>query len=162
MGQEMNCFEINLNSIINERRFNPRYFHFLKSRDLFLKKTKIKFIDLGNKDYFPVVSDGIHTGVKPISEGEIKYLYVHNLKNGIIDVRDNIFLSKMDSDKFKNKILEEDTVLLSVVGTVGLTAIFKDYVKFTTSLPRNIAYIKTNSSKILRFFFLRVKPAAIL
>jgi len=149
MGQEMNCFEINLNSIINERRFNPRYFHFLKSRDLFLKITKIKFIDLGNKDYFPVVSDGIHTGVKPISEGEIKYLYVHNLKNGIIDVRDNIFLSKMDSDKFKNKILEEDTVLLSVVGTVGLTAIFKDYVKFTTSLPRNIAYIKTNSSKIL-------------
>lgn len=145
----MNHFEIDLNSIIQEKRFNPRYFHFLKARDKFLNKSNIKFINLGNTEYFPLVSDGIHTGVKPITDGEIKYLYVHNLKNGIIDVRDNIFLSKLDSDKFKNKILDNDTVLLSVVGTVGLTAIFKDYVKYTTSLPRNIAYIKTNSSKIL-------------
>ena len=52
MDKEMNSFEIDLNSIINEKRFNPRYFHFLKSRDSFLKKMKIKFIDLGNKDYF--------------------------------------------------------------------------------------------------------------
>ena len=120
----MNHFEIDLNSIIQEKRFNPRYFHFLKARDKFLNKSNIKFINLGNTEYFPLVSDGIHTGVKPITDGEIKYLYVHNLKNGIIDVRDNIFLSKLDSDKFKNKILDNDTVLLSVVGTVGLTAIF--------------------------------------
>ena len=40
-------------------------------------------------------------------------------------------------------------VLLSVVGTVGNTAIFKDYIQYETSLPRNIAYIITNEKLIL-------------
>ena len=145
----LKCFEVNLDKIKNEERFNPKFFNFLKSRDKFLNQNKSLFVNLGDKKFFPIVSDGIHIGVTPINEGEIKYLYVHNLKNGIIDISDNVFISKDDRDKFPNKILKKNTVLLSVVGTVGNTAIFKDYIQYETSLPRNIAYIITNEKLIL-------------
>ena len=83
------------------------------------------------------------------SHGKIKYLYTHSLKNGFIDITDNIFLNTSDHTKNISKKIKNNRVLLSVVGTLGNVAMFSDYIQYECSLPRNIAYIDTNKTKIL-------------
>ena len=148
----VNSFSINVSLVEKEGRFNPKYFSFLTFSENLVKKSKHKFVTLGDKKYFPTLSDGIHTAVELIPSGEIKYLYIHNLKEGFIDTIDSNFISEKDNEKNISKELKKGAVLLSVVGTLGNTALFTDYFNHRCSLPRNIAYIYCNSEKILPEF----------
>jgi type I restriction enzyme S subunit len=140
---------VSKSQVEKERRFNPKYFYFIDRRDRLINSSTYKFAFFSDKKYFPIVSDGIHGTVSLMKQGKIKYLYVHSLKEGFIDITDNLFLEGTDHKKYSSKELKFNDVLLSVVGTLGSTAIFRDYVEFITSIPRNIAYIRVNEKKIL-------------
>lgn len=154
----VNKLSVNISQVIREGRFNPKYYSFLDFSENLIKKSKHKFVKLGNKDYFPILSDGIHTAIELLPKGEIKYLYIHNLKEGFVDTIDSNYISEQDNEKNANKELKNGAVLLSVVGTLGNTAIFTDYFNSRCSLPRNIAYVYCNNDKIqpefLTSFFL--------
>lgn len=145
----INSISVNINVIETESRFNPKYFHYLKIKNELLKKSDLKYVVLGNKKYFPILSDGIHSAVELIPKGEIKYLYIHNIKEGFIDTVDNLYISEADHEKNINKELKQNAVLLSVVGSLGNTALFSDYISARCSLPRNIAYIYCSENNIL-------------
>lgn len=148
----VNKISVNVSKIKHEGRFNPKYYRFLEDSEKLIKRANYEFIKLGNKDFFPVLSDGIHSAVDLLPRGDIKYLYIHNLKEGFLDTIDSNFISEIDNDKHKNKELKKGAVLLSVVGTLGNTALFSDYFEFRCSLPRNIAYVYCNESKIIPEF----------
>ncbi|OOV77605.1 restriction endonuclease subunit S [Mammaliicoccus fleurettii] len=135
-----------VNDVKLENRFNPKYFHFYESKKEMKKSSKLKFEEFGNKEYINVLSDGIHSAVTLQKEGEIKYLYVKNITEGFIDTTDNIYLAPSDLMKNLSKKLEPKDVLLTVVGRLGESAMISDYMKGIISLPRNIAFMKTNSN----------------
>ena len=72
----VNSLSVKISQIEKENRFNPKYFSFLNHSETLIKESKHKFVKLGDKTYFPVLSDGIHTAVELIPSGEIKYLYI--------------------------------------------------------------------------------------
>ena len=128
-------------------RFNPKFFHFVnKSKKIFKSKNFEKVTDFSDKDFFENISDGIHSTVNLIEEGKIRYLYIHNLKDGFVDTVDKLYLDEKDHELNKSKELKKGLVLVSVVGTIGNSAIFTDHIKEKCSLPRNIAYIETKKS----------------
>lgn len=144
--------------IRKEHRLNPKYFHFLMEKDLLVGKKKVAIGTLGDKKLFPLLSDGIHSAVTLEPQGSIRYLYVHSLKEGFIDVTDRLYLNEMDFLRNRTKELKSKAVLLSVVGTLGNTAMFSDYVSSPCTLPRNIAYVYCDDRRIypefLTCFFL--------
>lgn len=139
---------INITDIKKENRFNPKFFYFLLKKNKIIARNSNSFVSIGDKSYFPLVSDGIHSKVSIETYGNIRYLYTHSLKEGFVDITDTIYLDTNDFYKNSSKRIQQDWVLLSVVGSLGNVAIFTDYIKEITSLPRNIAYIETNRSKI--------------
>jgi type I restriction enzyme S subunit len=147
-----NNIAVKISKIKTEGRFNPKYYHFLNDSEDLIEKSAHKFVRLGNKNFFPILSDGIHTAVELLPRGDIKYLYIHNLKEGFLDTVDSNFISEIDNEKNKNKELKNGAVLLSVVGTLGNTALFSSYFNYRCSLPRNIAYVYCNEEKILPEF----------
>ena len=151
----LKCFEVNLDKIKNEERFNPKFFNFLKSRDKFLNQNKSLFVNLGDKKFFPIVSDGIHIGVTPINEGEIKYLYVHNLKNGIIDCISSCHYPQRNDDKERDfnhasfGVVSLETAF-SVVNTVLSEENFslKSIIELFSLNPSKIVNISLDEIKI--------------
>ncbi|MDU5535969.1 MAG: restriction endonuclease subunit S, partial [Anaerococcus sp.] len=143
-----------IDDIFKEKRFNPKYFYFLENRNIMLESNKnnIDFEYLGNEDYITVLTDGIHSTVDFDKNSGIKYLYVSNLNDGFIDITDNNFLSRESLNDNPSKVLLNKDVLLSVVGRVGETALMSGYVDYETSLPRNIAFMRTNNNKLLPEF----------
>src|SRR5699024_2226268 len=120
--------------IITEQRFNPKYFYFYESKKNMENNNGLDFKKLGDKDYIELLTDGIHSAVSLQKEGEIKYLYVKNLKEGFLDVTDNIYIDPADILKNKNKILEPNDILLSVVGRLGESSMVSNYLNIETSL----------------------------
>ncbi|MFN4248442.1 MAG: restriction endonuclease subunit S [Flavipsychrobacter sp.] len=145
----VNEISISINDIIKENRFNPKFFKFKNDSTKLQKSSSLKFINLGDQNYFPLLSDGIHSAVELKTEGAVRYLYVHNLKEAFIDVVDSLYIADVDFKKNITKQLKDRAVLLSVVGTLGNTAIYKKYVNATCTLPRNIAYMYCNEQRIL-------------
>lgn len=142
-------FTENIQNLINAKRFNPKYFDFINYLHKLKNNSKYEFKLLGDKSYFPILSDGIHSEVSLETSGTVKYLYTHSLKNGFIDITDNIFLNLIDHSKNISKKITNNRVLISVVGTLGNVAMFSDYIPYECNLPRNIAYVDTNETNIL-------------
>lgn len=143
---------VSIKNIFDEKRFNPKYHYFYKKRNELVNLSEIEYATLDNKKYISKLSDGIHTAVNLSNKGDIKYLYVKNLKEGFIDLNDNIYLDPIDHTKNISKELQNKDVLLSVVGTLGETAMVSNYLKGKTSLPRNIAFIRTKDKTLLPEF----------
>ena len=140
-------FNVSANQLSINSRFNPKFFNFQKNtKEIFKSKNFDKIIDFSNKEYFKNISDGIHSTVNLIEEGSIRYLYIHNLKNGFIDTVDKLYLDEKDHLLNKSKELKKGLVLVSVVGTIGNTAIFNEDTNKKCSLPRNIAYLETTKN----------------
>lgn len=135
--------------LANEGRFNPKYLLFLAEKEALVSRAPSQVQVLGDRKYFPILSDGIHSAVRLAPSGSVRYLYVHSLKEGFIDETDKIFLDDADHAANMSKELRDGDVLLSVVGTLGNTALVSSYVQKPCSLPRNIAFIRTDSSLVL-------------
>lgn len=131
-------------NLLDNSRFNPKFYYFInKSLKIFKSKNFERVINFSDKEYFEKISDGIHSTVNLIEQGTVRYLYVHNLKEGFLDCVDKLYLDEKDHKLNKSKELKKGLILVSVVGTIGNSAFFDEYVGETCSLPRNIAYIET-------------------
>lgn len=138
--------------IREEKRFNPKYFYFYEKKNDLLDSSTIQFAELGDKKYIDKLTDGIHSAVNLSTKGKIKYLYVKNIKEGFIDITDNIYLDEKDHNLNISKELKKKDVLLTVVGSLGETAMVSNYLKGKINLPRNIAFIRTKEDKLLPEF----------
>lgn len=151
-----------LETIEDEGRLDPKYFRFNEKREDLIKNSSMNFHKIGDKYVTNKVTDGEHEAIKLFKKGEegadIRYLYVHNIKEGIIDLTDSIYINKeLHENKLKRSQLKKGNVLLTIVGTIGKSAMVYDYLG-EANIPRNIAKIVVNEKNIcpefLTAFFL--------
>lgn len=144
-----NKFAINI--IKQEGRLNPSYFRFFDERDRLMNGTSTNFKRLGDKSVSKQITDGEHQAIDLYQKGEInadiRYLYVHNIKNGIIDLNDSLYISQKDHIRLTRSKLNKYDVLLTIVGSIGKSAMVYDYLD-EANIPRNIAKITVNPEKI--------------
>jgi type I restriction enzyme S subunit len=137
-----------------EERLNPAYFRFINKRDELIKSSSLQFRKLGDKD-IAFVTDGEHQMISLYEEdepeAEVRYLYVHNIKEGIVDLNDSLYISRKDHERLKRSRLQAGYVLLTIVGTIGKAAEFYDYIP-EANMPRNIAKIVVNNDKLFPEF----------
>lgn len=144
-----NKFDIDI--IKQEGRFNPSYFRFLDKRDNLMDASSTNFERLGDKSVSKQITDGEHQAISLYQKGEsnadIRYLYVHNIKDGIIDLTDSLYISQKDHMRLSRSKLNKYDVLLTIVGSIGKSAMVYDYLD-EANIPRNIAKIVINPEKI--------------
>jgi len=146
---------VDLSKIKEESRLNPKYFRFLKERNKLVKSSSIKFLRLGDKRVTKIITDGEHQAINLYEQDKIedgiRYLYVHNVKEGIIDLTDSLYISRKDHERLKRSQLNKGNVLLTIVGTIGKSAMVYDCID-EANIPRNISKIVVNEENILPEF----------
>lgn len=149
---------VSIESIKTEERLNPRYFRFLEKRNQLLNSSSIPFYQIGEERITRRITDGEHQAINLFYEdeeqAEVRYLYVHNVKEGIIDITDALFISMEDHERLKRSRLEKGNVLLTIVGTIGKSAMVYDYLceLSESNIPRNISKIIVNERNMLPEF----------
>ena len=148
-----NSIEIDL--IKKEQRLNPKYFRFYKKRKDLLSNSDFQFYKLGDKFVSRLVTDGEHQAISLYDEGkahaDIRYLYVHNIKTGNIDLVDSNYIAIEDHKRLNRCKLNKGNVLLTIVGNIGNSAMVYDYLG-EANIPRNISKIVVNEKNILPEF----------
>lgn len=136
-------YEIKRTDISSDYRLDASYYYY----SLILKKHSIdngiSFIKL--KDLCIVISDGEHSAIPRQKHPGIRYLYGRNIKDGIVNFdpnTDSSFITEDDYDFFKRIHLEENDILLTIVGTIGKTALYKQEYIGKAGIPRHIAKIR--------------------
>jgi len=142
---------ISIKTVVEEKRFNPKYFRFFSKRNELMKKSKLNFKKMGEKGIMDLITDGEHMAInlyeKDEKNADIRYLYVHNIKTGIIDIIDSEFISLKDHKRLAKSQLHNGDIIISVVGTIGRSALVGGYLN-EANIPRNIAKIVVNKNKI--------------
>ncbi|HQU86392.1 MAG TPA: restriction endonuclease subunit S [Pyrinomonadaceae bacterium] len=78
------------------------------------------------KDLTSILGDGLHGTPKYSSDGEYYFINGNNLTDGKIELKENTKrVSKSEFDKYK-KNLTERTILISINGTIGNTAFYRN------------------------------------
>lgn len=146
---------LSMNRIKEEGRLNPKFFRFLRKRDNLIESSSSEFIKLGDKRVTRRITDGEHQAIDLYEEDEIidgiRYLYVHNIKEGIIDLTDSLYISQTDNERLERSQLNRKNVLLTIVGTIGKSAMVYDHMD-EANIPRNISKIVVNEETILPEF----------
>lgn len=153
---------ISLSTIQTEGRLDPKYFRFNEKREDLIHNSSINFHRIGDEYVTKKVTDGEHQAINLFKKGEkgadIRYLYVHNIKEGVVDLTDSLYINKNIHEKrLKRSQLKKGNVLLTIVGTIGKSAMVYDYLG-EANIPRNISKIVVNEDNIypefLTAFFL--------
>lgn len=121
----------------NEFRFDSEFF--LKKYllfDEFLKTKKTNKIGILAK-----VSDGDHSKFPDNQKEEIRYLQAKDIKNHFIENYNPVFLSQDYFDKNKRSHINEENIIMSIMGSVGDIAITPKGFKPTLA-NRAVAIIK--------------------
>ena len=100
---------------------------------------------------FANVTDGEHGSPDLDENSGILYLSGHNVKDNVLDLTDIRYCSEELHNKNKRSALTKDSVLLSIVGTVGNASVVYQDIKANTD--RNVATIK-NISKFVNPYYL--------
>ncbi len=135
----MKSIEIKRNNISIDYRFEYSYYLY----NVKLKQNKLQYFVL--KDLSEIISDGEHSAIPRIKEKGIRYLYGRNIKDGIVNFdpnTDSSYISEKDYKKFKRIHLKENDILLTIVGTVGKIALYKQKYIGIAGIPRHIAKIR--------------------
>lgn len=136
-------FEIRLADISQDYRFEPAYYLFstiIKTRSI---ERGVNYCKLGY--LCSVISDGEHSAIPRQKEPGVRYLYGRNIKDGFVNFdpnTDSSYIKEADYDKYKRIYLEDGDVLLTIVGTIGKTAIYKQQYIGVAGIPRHIAKIR--------------------
>lgn len=132
------------------------------------KQTEVGFIpedwDCSSFDYVcSIIGDGIHSTPKYNDSGEYFFINGNNLINGKITTFDET--KKTDSSEFckHKKPLNERTILLSINGTIGNIAFYKDeqivlgksaaYLNIKSTINKYYIYYCLGSKKTLQAFY---------
>ncbi len=98
------------------------------------------------------VRDGTHDSPKYIQSEGYPLVTSKNLKNGYVDLSDVNYISKKDYDNInKRSLVEENDILMPMIGTIGNPVIIESKPKFAI---KNVALIKVSNSQILSHFVL--------
>lgn len=136
-------FEINKTDISLDYRFEASYYYFskiIKDRSL---NNGVAYDKL--KNMCVLISDGEHSAIPRQKELGVRYLYGRNIKDGIVNFdpnTDSSYITEENYQKFKRIHIKENDILLTIVGTIGKTALYKqDYIGIA-GIPRHIAKIR--------------------
>lgn len=138
----MRSFEINKTDIVLDYRFEPSYYYYSKVLHKELENRGIQFVMLNKLcDY---ISDGEHSALPRLKEGTKRYLYGRNLKDGIVNydsITDSSYISDEDYEKYPRIYINENDILMTIVGTVGNVALYRSSYIGIAGINRNIAKI---------------------
>lgn len=99
------------------------------------------------------ITDGSHLPPSDIGSGNYLMLSTKNINEGKIDFNNPRYISKEEFEKEdKRTNIKKDDVLLSIVGSIGRSAVVKDEFSFT--LQRSVAVLKPNN-ELLNADFLK-------
>ena len=101
------------------------------------------------------IRDGTHNPPRRVKTG-MALLSARNIQNNSIDWSENYsFISKIDFNQItKNNTINENDILLTIVGTIGRSCVVTTSKKFT--VQRSVAILKpvlSISSKYAHYFF---------
>lgn len=99
---------------------------------------------------FSEVTDGEHGSPDLDDNSGILYLSGHNVKNNILDLTDIRYCSEKLYKKNIRSALKENSVLISIVGTVGNATVV--YKKLKANTDRNVATIKNIMSEVNPYY----------
>ena len=111
---------------------------------------KKEYLDIENKiarkgfilfdEIIDFITDGKHGGVN-FTESGVIFLKNANLKENLIDISDNCYISEEESNETKRAEVQPNDILLSTIGTVGLCAVVpKNFPRAT--INQNLVRIK--------------------
>lgn len=123
--------EINKNNRIDSECYKKKNIHYNALINSFSYRT------IGS---FAIVTDGEHGSPELDETSGILYLSGHNIKDNILDFTDVRYCTEKIHIKNKRSALTKDSVLLSIVGTVGNASVVYQEIKANTD--RNVATIK--------------------
>ncbi|MCK4395248.1 restriction endonuclease subunit S [candidate division WOR-3 bacterium] len=137
------CFTVYANEI--EERIDPFYYRsFFAEQICHLSKTKFDLIKV--KDLCVKITDGTHYTPKYLNEG-IPFISVKDVRENEISFEDTKFISREENKLLTKRCKPEpDDILLTKVGTVGLSAVIpKDVPEF--SIFVSVALLKIDKTK---------------
>lgn len=111
---------------------------------MIMKMTRYKLSEISLN-----ITDGEHGTVKDAINGNYYLLSCKNIKNGIINIKDNErTISKKSYNKIQKRIkLEYEDILITTVGTIGEMAIIKDN-NINYCFQRSVGIIKPNKELV--------------
>ncbi|WFG97211.1 hypothetical protein M1771_04205 [Spiroplasma citri] len=142
----MKIFTVKLNDLEFGYRLLPMFYYFLKIIKVRNIKKGIKYITL--QEISKKISDGEHSHIKRNNKSGVRYLYGRNIKQGTIkgtinfdSISDYSYISLEDYTNFKRTHLIDNDVLISILGTIGNSAIYKKEYLGIIGIPRHIGRI---------------------
>jgi len=96
------------------------------------------------------IGDGIHKTPKYVNYSNIFFINGNNLVNGSIKISDNTKCINESELKKHKKDLEENTILMSINGTIGNLALYKNE---KIVLGKSVSYIQLKKSMETKFIF---------
>ncbi len=136
-------FEINKSDISSDFRFEPAYYYFTK---IIKKKSLANGVIFNElKTMCSTISDGEHSAIPRLKEAGVRYLYGRNIKEGVVNFdpnTDSSYISEANYLNFPRIHLNENDILLTIVGTIGKTALYKEEYIGKAGIPRHIAKIR--------------------
>ena len=136
-------FSINKSDISSDYRLDASFYHFSK----IIKEESLKNGVVYNqlKTLCSTISDGEHSAIPRQKENGVRYLYGRNIKDGIVNYdpnTDSSYITEDNYQKFTRIHLKENDILLTIVGTIGKTALYKQEYIGKAGIPRHIAKIR--------------------
>lgn len=136
-------FEIKKSDISTDYRFESAYYYFTK----IVKEASLSNGVVYNKlkTMCSTISDGEHSAIPRQKENGVRYLYGRNIKDGVVNFdpnTDSSFITEENYQKFTRIHLKENDILLTIVGTIGKTALYKQEYIGKAGIPRHIAKIR--------------------
>ncbi len=146
MLEGLEISEIMLGDVIKNNRIDAECY---RKRNLFLNHIIETFYHKLIND-FATVTDGEHGSPDLDDNSGILYLSGHNVKDNVLDLSDVRYCSKELHIKNSRSALTTNSVLLSIVGTVGnASVVYQDLIANT---DRNVATIKNISSIVNPYY----------
>ena len=136
-------FEIRKTDVSFDYRFESSYYYFSKVIKEQSLNNGVVYVKL--KTLCSTISDGEHSAIPRQKEDGVRYLYGRNIKDGIVNFDPNTDSSFINEDnylKFTRIHLKENDILLTIVGTIGKTALYKQEYIGKAGIPRHIAKIR--------------------
>lgn len=140
---------VNTRDVFDNDKYGRIDAEFNTKKNISLEKN-LRRIDVRKIADVSVVTDGEHGSPVLDENSGIVYLSGNNIKENIIDFENIRFCSKELHEKNLRSSVKKDTVLMSIVGTVGKASIVYEDVLANTD--RNVATIKNINNEFVPGF----------
>lgn len=137
----MNTFSINSSDLKRGDSLVPEFYYYssiIKTENI---QKGLQYTDLTHCH----ISDGEHSAIPRVEVPGVRYLYGRNIREGCIDfdpISDIPYITESDYNKVTRTHIQQNDVLIPIVGTIGKSAIYKQEYVGVAGIPRHIARIR--------------------